>query len=321
MLRELEERVIAGGELTVQEVLEVLELGTNETLELLAAANRIRQHFQGDKVDLCSIINVKSGKCSEDCAFCAQSVHHGVEIQTYELLDPDAVLVRAKLMEKVGAHRFALVSSGKGVNGGKEFEKILEIIAALKKETSLALCASLGLLTFDAATRLREAGLQRYHHNIETAESFFPQICSTHTYRERIATIKIAQEAGLSICSGVLIGLGENREQRMEMAYAIKELNVASVPFNVLNPIKGTPLGERVLLDPWEILKSLAAFRMIMPKTNLRLCGGREINLRDLQALGMLAGVNGLMIGNYLTTSGKEPIDDLKMLKDLGFSY
>jgi len=321
MLKELEQRIIAGGEVKLPEVLKVLEFGPSETLELLAVANRIRQHFQGDKADLCSIINVKSGKCSEDCAFCAQSAHHGVETQAYELLDKDSVLDRAKLMEKAGAHRFALVSSGRGVKGGKELERIIDIITALKKETSLSLCASLGLLTLDAAARLREAGLDRYHHNIETAESFFPQICSTHTYRERIATIEIAQKAGLSICSGVLIGLGENREQRMEMAYAIKELAVDSIPFNILNPIKGTPLGESAFLDPWEILKTLAAFRLIMPKTNLRLCGGREVNLGDLQVLGMLAGTNGLMIGNYLTTSGREPADDLKLLKDLGFTY
>lgn len=321
MLKELEERIISGGEISFSEAEGLLEISDQSTLEVLAVANRIRKHFQGDGVELCSIINAKSGKCTENCAFCAQSIHHQVYIQAYQLLDREVILNRAKLMEKEGAHRFALVISGRGVKEGSELDRLVDVIAVLAKEVKLGLCASLGLLTPQAADRLKEAGLSRYHHNVETARSFFPRICSTHTYEERVETIKTVRKLGMSVCSGVIVGMGESKKQRVEMAREIKDLGVDSVPINILNPIKGTPLGERAAPNPWEILKTVAVFRLIMPRTNLRFCGGREINLRDLQALGMLAGANGLMIGNYLTTTGREPKTDLQMLVDLGFSF
>lgn len=319
MLKKLEELVKGGGVISFQEAEELLKLEQGQILELLAVANRVRKHFQGDQVDLCSIINVKSGKCSENCGFCAQSAHHQVSVEVYNLLDKATVSARASLMERAGAHRFALVSSGRGVKEGKELDKIIDLIVTLKQETSLTLCASLGLLTPGAAARLKESGLDRYHHNLETAESYFSEICTTHSYQDRIDTVKVAQEAGLTICSGVILGLGESQKQVIEVAEAIRRLEVDSVPLNILNPIKGTPLGNNPLMDPWQVLKIVAVFRLMMPKTNLRFCGGRETNLRDLQALGMLAGANGLMIGNYLTTAGREPEIDLQMLKDLGF--
>lgn len=319
MFKELEEFIKSGGIIGIQKAEKLLNLEQEQTLELLAVANRVRKHFQGDQVDLCSIINVKSGRCSENCAFCAQSAHHQVNIEVYDLLDREVVLARAKLMEQAGAQRFALVSSGRGIKEGKELDQIIDLIATLKRETNLSLCASLGLLTPDAAAKLKEAGLDRYHHNLETAESYYAKICSTHSYQDRINTIKIAQEVGLTVCSGVILGLGESQQQIIEVAEAIRELNVDSVPLNILNPIKGTPLGNNPLVDAWQVLKIVAVFRLMMPKTNLRFCGGRETSLRDLQALGMLAGANGLMIGNYLTTAGREPEIDLQMLNDLGF--
>jgi len=321
MFKDLEKQILGGTSLGFQQGEELLDLDESRCLELFSLANRVRKYFQGDRVDLCAIINGKSGKCSENCSFCAQSVHHSVKIATYELLDKESILARARLMEREGAHRFAVVTSGRGIAEGKELDKLVDIFAALARETNLGVCASLGILSLPVAQRLKEAGLQRYHHNVETAASFFPNICSTHSYQERIATIKAAQEAGMTVCSGGIFGLGESKKQRVEMAFEIKNLGVDSIPINILNPIIGTPLGDRNPLDLWDVLKTVAVFRLIMPRTNLRFCGGREFSLRDLQALGMLAGANGLMVGNYLTTNGRDVKDDLKMLTDLGFVY
>lgn len=321
MFREIEEQVLAEKPLSFRQAEELLNLEEQHCLELLALANRIRKHFQGNGVDLCAIINGKSGKCSENCAFCAQSAYHGVGIDTYDLLDKESILSRAKMLERAGSHRFAIVTSGRGIKAGKELDKLVDIFADLAKETSLGLCASLGIIDYSVAQRLKETGLQRYHHNVETASGFFSNICSTHTYAERIATIKVVQDVGLSVCSGGILGLGESKKQRVEMAWEIKNLAVDSVPLNFLNPIRGTPLEKQGVLNPWEALKTVAVFRLLMPKTNLRFCGGREVVLRDLQGLGMLAGANGLMLGNYLTTGGRKIEDDLEMLKDLGFSY
>lgn len=307
--------------ITCEEALNILTESDSFDLNLLNRANEVRKKYQGDKVDLCSIINVKSGRCSEDCAYCAQSSFHHTDIKKYALLSKEEVLDKARLMEKAGARRFALVSSGRGLTEGRELDKIVDILYALKQETNLHLCASLGIAERSVLCRLKEAGLSRYHHNLETAASYYPSICTTHTFAERVNTVIAAKEAGLSVCSGVILGLRESRTQRIEVAESLRNLKVDSVPINILNPLPGTKLEKQQPLEVWEILKTLAVYRLMLPETNLRLCGGRELRLGDFQALAMLSGINGLMLGNYLTTKGRTPEIDLLMLKELGFTF
>jgi len=319
-LGEIGEKVLGGGEITREEALFLLEIEGPDTYHLLAYANAIRERFCGPGVELCSLINARSGNCPEDCAFCAQSVHHSTGVAVYPLLDAEAVLQKARAMERAGAHRFDVVTSGYGFREtDPEFQRLLEIFRLLRQETSLELCACLGHLTPQAARALKEAGVSRYNHNLETAPSFFPRICTTHTVEERMATIRAAREAGLEICSGGIIGLGESREQRVELAFTLKELGVDAVPLNVLHPRPGTPLGDRPLLPPLEILRTFAMFRFVLPDKNIRYAGGRELNLGPLQPLGLLAGLNGMLIGGYLTTPGQEIERDLAMVDALGF--
>jgi biotin synthase len=217
----------------------------------------------------------------------------------------------------MGASRFSIVTSGKALKE-EEFEEVIESIRLLKKETGLTLCASVGMLTEGRAHRIKEAGLSRYHHNLETAPSFFPRVCTTHEYEEDLDTLKTARAAGLQVCSGGILGLGESPEQRLELAFTLRELGVDSAPLNFLNPIPGTPLARSTALTPLEILKFVALFRFIIPDKDIRICGGREFGLRDLHPLVFWAGANGIMIGNYLTTRGRDHQADWQMIKDLG---
>lgn len=320
MFDELVEKIKSGGEMTRDEALVMGELTGERLNELFLAALRVTRHLHGNRVDLCSIMNVKSGRCSEDCTFCAQSGHYRTDVHIYPLLPQEDILERAYRMESEGTHRFSLVTSGKGIRD-RDFEQILAIFEALGEKTSLKLCASLGIIDHEQALSLKEAGVTRYHHNIETSRSFYPRICTTHSFTARVETIQSVVEAGLEICAGGIIGLGESWQQRVEMAFELKELRVVSVPVNILNPIKGTPLWGSPVPAPLEILKTLAMFRLILPGVALRLAGGREAALRDLQSTALLAGVNGLMVGDYLTTSGRSVSDDLRMLQDLGCAY
>lgn len=316
---ELAQKVLQGQGINQQEALELTKADGADIQVLAAMAAKIREKFAGDKVDLCSIISVKTGKCSEDCAFCAQSAHHHTGITPVEMLNEEEIVAKAKAMEAAGAHHFDLVTAGLGMDENDPFFlKILEIYRRLRQEVNLQLCACLGTLSEKAAFMLREVGVTRYNHNLETARSFFPQIVSTHTYDERIATIINVKKAGMEVCCGGIIGLGETMEQRIEFAFTLKELDVDAVPINVLNPIKGTRLEDRPPLSPMEVIKTFAIFRFILPAKNIRYAGGREVNLRDMQALGLMAGLNGMLIGNYLTTKGREVETDLQMIKDLG---
>lgn len=317
MFSDLVDRVKSGGEITRDEALALGELAGDRLNELFLAALRLTRHFHGNRVDLCSIMNAKSGRCSEDCVFCAQSGHYYTGVPTYPLLSKEAILERALEMETKGAQRFSLVTSGRGILGG-DFEKVLDIYKTLREKTGLSLCASLGIIDYEKALRLKEAGVTMYHHNIETSRSYYPKICTTHSFDERVETIRFAKDAGLGICSGGIIGLGENWEQRVEMAFQLKELRAASVPVNILTSIEGTPLWGKPAPAPLAILRTAAMFRLVLPGAVLRLAGGREAALRDLQAAALMAGVNGLMVGNYLTTGGRRVEDDLQMLKDLG---
>lgn len=317
MINTLYNKVMAGGEITFEEALALSKISDSELYQLFTAANAIREKFTGDVVDLCSIINAKSGHCSEDCKYCAQSVFHDTGVQVYELLDIDTILERAYEMESQGVRRYSLVMSGRGITD-KDFEQVLKIYQTIKSKTSLKLCASLGIIDYQKALQLKEVGVTAYHHNLETAESYFPQVCSTHTYQERVETIKAVQKAGLNVCSGGIFSMGETLEQRIEMAFALKDLSIKSVPINILNAIKGTEFQDMKLISPREILKTIAIFRFILPDAFLRIAGGRENALRDLQSMSFLAGINAALVGSYLTTSGRTIKEDLQMITDLG---
>lgn len=311
---QLEEKVLAGGEITINEAMELTKVDNLD--ELFASANRIRENIKGKKVDLCTIMNAKSGKCSENCKFCAQSVHYQTGVDVYPLVSVEDVLKLAYENERDGAHRFSLVTSGKGITD-KDFDNILEIYKAVKKETNLKLCASLGLISYEQAVRLVEVGVTMYHHNVETSRRFFPDICDTHTYEDRVETIKNVMRAGLDVCSGGIFGMGETLEDRINMAFEIKAMGVKSIPINILNPIKGTPLENVEKLDPKDILKTMAIYRFILPDGFIRYAGGRG-GLGELQKLGFKAGINAALVGNYLTTIGNKIIEDVRMIQEEG---
>ena len=312
------EIVLSGGSIGREEALELCNLPQEAMLDLLVAAHRIRLAYKGTAVELCSIVNAKSGRCTENCAFCAQSAHHHTAVDVYPLLPAEELIRRARSAAVSGVHRFGIVTSGTRISLLEEWREILRAVEVIATEGKIWPDASLGFLTSEQARELQEAGLCMYHHNLETAPSFFRQICTTHDIAEDIATVEVAKEAGLKVCCGGILGMGETPAQRVELALLLRELDVDSVPLNFLNPIPGTPLEHRPLMEPWEALKSVAIFRFILPDKNIRLCGGKEKTLRQLLPLGLLAGADSLMTGNYLTTQGRESSLDLEMIRDLG---
>jgi biotin synthase len=316
------QRILNGGSITREEAEALGKSKESDIFLLCSFANRMREKFNGNNVDLCSVINAKSGRCPEDCAFCSQSAHHHTNAKCYPLIDEDKIVETAIKREKAGAKHCDICTSGLGYTGEeKNFKIIINAFKRMKASTNLKLCACLGTLTIDAANQLAEAGVERYNHNLETARSFFPKIVSTHGYDERIDTIRYAKKAGMEVCSGMIIGLGETMEQRIEHAFLLKELDVDAVPVNVLNPVKGTRLENAKPLSPLEIIKTFALMRFILPHKNIRFAGGREKNLKSLQALGFVAGINGMLIGDYLTTEGQEVNKDFQMLQDLNLTY
>jgi biotin synthase len=283
-------------------------------------ANLVRELFFGRKINFCSIINIKSGQCGEDCKFCAQSVRHRTQIERYPMMKPAKIEATARQIEKDGAAlRLGLVSSGNKLSE-KEMAALAETFARLKKSTHLGLCASLGDLDEKQLRLLKKAGLKRYHHNLETSARFFPKVCSTHNFSERKAMVLRSKKMGLEVCSGGLFGLGENWEDRVDLALELRALDVDSVPLNFLSAIPGTPLEKQPPLPPLEILRIIAIFRLILPDKDVRCCGGRVKNLGELQSWMYFAGANSAMTGNYLTTPGRPPAEDLNLLKQLGFS-
>ncbi|MDW7727867.1 MAG: biotin synthase BioB [Candidatus Methanoperedens sp.] len=316
MLNTIRQKAENDAPIDFQEAVSLMNLEGHEAIELFSLANTVRSRL-GDRVDLCSIINAKCGMCPEDCKFCAQSVHNDTDITPHSLLDEGEILDMAHMMQDEGAARFCIVISGRDA-GGPDFEKILHSIKRTRKETRLSVCVSIGMLTPGKAASLKQAGVTRLHHNLETSEGFFGNICTTHTYAEKINTIHMAKAAGLEVCCGGIIGLGESMVDRIEFAFTLKDLDVDSVPINILTPVKGTALEDVEPLKPFDILKTIAVFRLILPDKNIRIAGGREKNLRDLQSLCLLAGANGLLLGNYLTTEGRYPGDDIRMIRDLG---
>lgn len=311
-------KVLEGGQVTFDEAIALTQIEEADIPILLGVANKVREKFTGSAVDTCQIVNARSGNCSENCKFCAQSAHHEVKLDVYPLMSEEQIVAAAKKAEKDGAYRFCVVTAGCGMHGDPDFEKITSAIKRIGQETSLNRCCSLGTLNEEHVAALKEAGITRYHHNLETSESFFSEICTTHTFEERVETIKKIKNAGLQACSGGIIGMGETWKQRIELAFTLKELDVDSIPVNVLNAVKGTALEGAEKLNPMEILQTFAIFRLILPTKIIRYAGGREHNLGELVPLGFLSGVNGMLIGNYLTTEGKGATQDLKTVTNLG---
>lgn len=311
------DRIIMGGEISPEEASLLSTASGSDRYELFMAANRVKEHFVGNRISLCSIINAKSGRCAENCAFCAQSSHHSSDVPVYPLLDEESLVAGAHSAEKCGSICYGIVTSGTGISPGDELDRICSALKRIRRETSIIPSCSLGILDDFTAKMLKDAGSGTYHHNLETARSFFPQICSTHDYEEDVETVRAAKRSGMKVCSGGIFGLGENPEQRIEMAFTLKELSVDSVPLNFLNPIEGTKLAAANYITPQECLVTIALYRLILPDKMITVCGGREKNLRDLQSWIFFAGASGTMIGNYLTTSGRNTDDDWQMLRDL----
>lgn len=317
-IQQLADKVIAGGVVSETEALQLAEVHGSERLFLFAEASRIREHFIGNVVHLCTIINAKSGRCAENCAFCAQSAHHDTGVQVYPLVDEDEIVRCAALAEQSGAGCYGIVTSGTGISGGAELDQVCRAVTRIKAETAISPSCSLGILDAATALRLKDAGMETYHHNLETARSFFPEICTTHDYEDDVTTIRAAKSVGLKVCCGGIFGLGESFAQRVEMAVTLRELDVDSVPLNFLNPVVGTRLEAADNLTPLECLTIIAIYRFLLPAKRLAVCGGREKNLRELQSWMFMAGADGTMTGNYLTTPGRPPELDQQMLKDLG---
>ena len=312
----LTEKVLGGDAPTDEEALRILHSSGAELTAWMAGAHRLKENYFGDKIDLCSIINAKSGRCSENCSFCAQSAFHQTEAPIYALKSLEEIVRGAHQAQAEGNHCYGIVTSGTRIEPGDEFERILEAIRKIKQETDIAPSASLGILDQTSAKALAAAGCRTYHHNLETARSYFPQVCTTHDYEEDIETVRCAKDAGMEVCCGGIFGLGESLEQRVEMGFTLRELDVDSVPLNFLNPIKGTPLQDARLLTPMDCLRVICLYRYLLPDKRITVCGGREINLREFQSWIFMAGASGTMIGNYLTTTGRDRETDLQMLKD-----
>lgn len=284
---------------------------------LLGATNALREKFFGNRVSLCAIVNARSGMCGEDCVFCAQSSRHSVDVPVYPMMSTDAISCRWKLAGGVGAHRVGIVTSGRSAGKG-ELKTVLDVCELWKSTSGPRACASLGEISMENAVTLKRAGLSRYHHNLETSERFFPFLCSTHRWADRVKTVRAAKDAGLAVCSGGIFGAGEEWEDRVDLAVALRELEVDSVPINFLTPVKGTPLESRKPLLAEEALRIIAIFRFILPRTEIRVAGGRELVLGEKQEMIFSAGANAFMVGDYLTTKGRKVEDDLEMIARAG---
>jgi len=319
-LGELAQRVLAGGSVTREEGAWLFNIeAAADIFDLLSWANRIREHFKGNKIHLCSIVNAKAGACSENCHFCAQSSFYQTGSPRYGFIDPDPVFAAAEEANQNGVTAVGLVAAWKGLKEGPMLDEVCDRIRDLAKSGKARPDASLGIIkSQEVADRLKEAGLECYGHNLESSKRFFPQHCTTHTYEDRIETIGYLKKAGIKICSGGIIGMGETREDRCDLAFALREIGANVVPINILNPIPGTPFEHVPPLPPLEILKTIACFRFILPRQEIMVAGGRTVNLRDLQSMIFVAGASALMVGNYLTTLNQPVEKDLQMIKDLG---
>lgn len=309
---------LCGVGLNAEEALEFTALPDERLFEILAVTDQVRRHHKGIEISLCSIVNAKSGLCKEDCTFCSQSVKYSTGVSAYPMLASVDIVKSALEAAKNGAREFSIVTSGTGLEKDADVRTLSKALKEMSGAVEMERCASLGILTRDTLQELKESGLESYHHNLETSRSFFPEICTTHSYEEDVEVVRTAKALGLYVCSGGVFGLGETWADRVELASTLKDLEVDSVPVNFLNPRPGTPLEDAENLTPIECLKIIALLRLMMPDKEIIVCGGRDKNLGELEAMIFAAGASGMMIGNYLTTPGRDPEKDLKMIKDMG---
>lgn len=312
----LDDRSLTADAITPEVALEILELPDTDVPALVALAHEVRLANAGPEVEVESIISAKTGGCPEDCAFCSQSRHWPTPVRPEPFIDIPPLVEAAKRAQDQGATEFCIVLAVRGPDD-RIMQQVLAAVDALHRDTDMHVAASLGILTREQALQLREAGVRRYNHNLETARSHFSKIVSTHTWEERWETCRLVLELGMELCCGGIFGMGETKQQRVEFAFELRELSPREIPMNFLNPRPGTPLADEPLVKPLDAIKTIALFRLLFPDVVLRYAGGREVTLRELQSLGMLAGINGIIIGNYLTTLGRKPEDDLAMLSDL----
>ncbi len=314
---DLLDRILDGSSVEFEDAIKLLEVDRDGLLLLLYSADRIRRRFCGDKMHLCSIINAKSGACPEDCKFCAQSSFYNTDCRVYPLVSSLELFEAARNAKRIGAQSFCIVTSGL-VPEEEEFEKIKDAVRKIRDEIAIEVDCSLGRITEKMMKELKVLGIKRFNHNLETSKEFFGKVCTTHSFEDRYKTVQNLRALGIEACTGGIIGLGESPIDRIELAFFLKELGVECVPINILNPRSGTPLENQRPLSIFEILKTIAIFRFILPKSVIKVAGGRELNLRDFQALAFLSGANGMIIGGYLTTKGRPVEQDLQMIYDLG---
>ncbi len=316
MIESLKKKVLSGGQITREEAL-LLNSGQDKQ-SLYAAAGEIRDKMVGRHFDTCSIINARSGRCSENCKWCAQSAVFKTNIEEYELVDEETCMKMARLNNEYGVDKFSFVTSGKALSD-RNIARLCEYAVKIGKQSGLNLCASMGLLKKEQLQKLMDAGIRRYHCNLETSPRYFGELCSTHSVDDKIATIRAAQEIGMEICSGGIIGMGETMEDRIELALTIRDLGIKSIPINVLNPIPGTPLEHAAPLSDTEVLTTIAIFRFIHPDAYLRFAGGRML-IAHIETEAIAAGINAAIVGDLLTTVGSKVKEDMKKVKDLGFT-
>lgn len=318
LLKKLESRASPDRGIDESLALEFCRLDPRDLPLVFPVTGKLTRALSGRRVYLCSIINAKSGRCTEDCRFCAQSSRYRTGIESYPLVSPDRMLSAAKEAVSNRAREFSIVASGKGVTAAEEVEQVGRAIEGIV-EMGMGACVSPGIVSRETLDGWKHSGLGKFHHNLESAPSFFKQVCTTHSIDEDVAVVRDAKAAGLEVCCGGIFGMGESWEQRVELALLLRDLEVDTVPINFLNPIPGTPMaGTAPGISPLDALKTIALFRLVLPSRRIVVCGGREVNLRDLQAFMFEAGANGMMIGNYLTTVGRPPEEDLRMIEDLG---
>lgn len=313
----LADRLLDGHRLTREEGLEILQCPDEDLLALLAAAYRVRRRYFGNKVHLYFLKNAKSGLCPEDCGYCSQSVVSEAEIPRYALLNEAKLMDGARQAVAAQARTYCIVASGRGPSD-REVEHVARVVEKIKAEHGLHICCCLGLLSPEQAHRLKAAGVDRINHNLNTSRGFYESICATHSYQDRLDTLRVAHDAGLELCSGLIVGMGERDADVVDVALELRDLNVQSIPVNFLHPIDGTPLEGTHRLNPRYCLKALGLFRFANPATEIRISGGREVNLRSMQALGLYPA-NSMFVSDYLTTKGQTPREDFRMIEDLGF--
>ncbi len=309
--------ILSGHELTPEEAMSVLECPDDQLVDLLAAVYQIRRHYHGNKVQLYQLKNAKSGLCPEDCGYCSQSIVSEAPIEKHAWLNEERLMEGARQAKANQARTYCIVASGRGPTN-REVEHVSKVVSRIKDELGLHICCCLGLLNEQQAARLKEAGVDRINHNLNTSRKFYETICSTHTYEDRIETLKTASNAGMELCSGLIVGMGETKTDLVDVIMELKTLNVESIPVNFLNSIEGTPLEEVQELNPRYCLKVLCLLRLAHPAIEIRIAGGREVNLRSMQCLGLYAA-NSLFVSDYLTTKGQLPEEDHRMIEDMGF--